>query len=138
MISEQNVTSSSCANSFLTIDNLTSSTEHSSFSDIIINNKTFEVENVLRTYESIDEQITNYRNTNHNHYIEEKLQNNIKKSENNNDHVPKRITHVTNHDSERRNNDVEFNRKNKWPKNTILCASDFMMNQIDESRLSKG
>ena len=93
VISEQNVTSSSYANSFLTIDNLTSSTEHSlssSFSDTIINNnKTFEVENILRTYESIDEQVTNYRNTNYNHYIEEKLQNNIKKSENNNDHGPK-------------------------------------------------
>ena len=96
-----------------------------------------EVENILRTYESIDEQITNYRNTNYNHYIEEKLQNNIKKSENINDHVPKRINHVTNHDSERSNNDVEFNRKNKWPKNTILCASDSMMSQIDENRLSK-
>ena len=114
VISKQNVTSSSYANSFLTIDNLTSSTEHSlssSFRDTIINNnKTFEVENILSTYESIDEQITNYRNTNYNHYIEEKLQNIIKKSEIN-DHVLKRINHVTNHDSKRSNNDVEFNKK---------------------------
>ena len=143
IINYDNVISSSC-NSFLTIDNLTSSTEYplsSSFSESIINhsnsevvNKTFEIDTRKRTYESIDEQITNYRNTNHNHYINEKLYNTIRKSENNNDHAP------NNHVSKESNDgyhDDDCKLKNKWPKNTILCASDSMMNQIDENRLSR-
>ena len=85
-------------------------------SHIVLVNNTFQVVNIQRNNESINEQITNYPNTNHNHYIDNKLLNTIKKSE-----TIMCLTML--HVPEGRDNgyhDDNFNREYKLPKNTIL------------------